>query len=778
MGTETEGFAGLLRLLKERSGRSYGVLAGQVHMSVSTLHRYCNGDAVPMDFAPADRLARRCGATADELVELHRRWILADEARRRSRSTSAATTSSTSAAVRATAAGAAGASAAVPEPSAPRGASVPPETFLATAPTRPGALVGRDSEVERTAELLRMPAGAEPVLIVTGDPGAGKTALLDVSLHTARAAGMRVLRAEGAEPEAELAFSGLHQLLSPVLAEAEGLPVRQRGALLAAFGMNTQEAERDPLLIGLAAFTLLGRVAERKRLLVVVDDAHWIDADSLRTLGFVARRLHGHQVVLLIAARDTARLTGLGRGHRTLELGPLDTAAANQLLDQQRCPPTGLTRLHVLDQSVGNPLALIEFAAAHAAGRAAPTRSGEPLPPTERLERSFAHRWRQLPAETRQILLLAAADTTAVTLHDPQMWLPAEDAGLVRLQSGGVRFHHPLVRIAALGWVRDNISGFGGDPDKVTVFGQSAGAMIVAALLAAPQAGGLFRRAISQSGSGLCAFAPEQAERVTHAVAAQLGLAPCAGAFAEVPDGRLVSAVAGLGPVDVAGDGHYDTSLGSSPFKPVLDGAVLTQQPVDAVAGGRGSAVDLLIGTNADEANLYVVPTGRAARITEAEVAAAAARRHPDPAALVAAHRAQRPDASPGELLAHLITDVFTEGSRKLADAHAARSAAGTYAYLFRWRPAAFGGSLGSCHCVELPFVFDRTGLPGLRGPQALLGDGELPPDLASRMHRAWISFAATGDPGWHPYRTEDRAVQTIDEQWTLSQVRGGSGGA
>ncbi|MGY4969117.1 carboxylesterase family protein [Streptomyces nigrescens] len=320
----------------------------------------------------------------------------------------------------------------------------------------------------------------------------------------------------------------------------------------------------------------------------------------------------------------------------------------------------------------------------------------------------------------------------------------------------------------------------------------------------------LFRRAISQSGSGLCAFALRQAERVTRAVAARLGIAPSAGGFAGIPDDRLVSAVAGLGPVDVAGDGHYDTSLGSSPFKPVLDGAVLSQQPVDAVAGGSGSAVDLLIGTNADEANLYVVLAGRAARITEAEVAAAAARRHPDPAALVAAHRAQRPDASPGELLAHLVTDAFTEGSRQLADVHAARSAAGTYAYLFRWRPAAFGGSLGACHCVELPFVFDRTELPGLRGPRALLGDGDLPPDLASRMHRAWISFAATGDPGWQPYRTDDRvegrtegraedraegraeertedraedraadrAVQIIDERWTMSQVRGASSGA
>ncbi|MCF3144002.1 carboxylesterase/lipase family protein [Streptomyces platensis] len=326
--------------------------------------------------------------------------------------------------------------------------------------------------------------------------------------------------------------------------------------------------------------------------------------------------------------------------------------------------------------------------------------------------------------------------------------------------------------IAALRWVRENISGFGGDPGNVTVCGQSAGAMVVAALLAAPRAEGLFRRAISQSGSGLCGFAPVQAERVTRALAGTLGIDARADAFAGVPDERLVSAVAGLGPVDVAVDGHYDTSLGSSPFKPVLDGAVLPRQPVDAVAGGRGSGVDLLIGTNADEAALYVVPTGRAARITEAEVAAAAARRHPDPAALVAAQRARWPDASPGELLAHLVTDAFTEGSRRLADAHAARSTAGTYAYLFRWRSTAFGGSLGACHCAELPFVFDRTDAPGLRGPQALLGDGDLPSDLASHMHHAWTGFAATGDPGWAPYRPgEDRTVQVIDERWRPAQL-------
>ncbi|MFE1176711.1 AAA family ATPase [Streptomyces sp. NPDC058773] len=474
MGTETEEFAGLLRRLKERSGRSYGALAGQVHMSVSTLHRYCNGEAVPTEFAPADRLARRCGAAPDELVELHRRWIVADAARRRSRTTSAAvarsvpavvTPSIPSAAIASSAAIVPSASSAqsadripalgtapAPSPathSAPRApAPIGEPTLLATASAATGALVGRDTEVAHTEALLRGTAGDDPVLIVTGDPGAGKTALLDLALDTARAAGMRVLRAEGAVPEAELAFSGLHQLLSPVLAEAEELPGGQRAALLAAFGMATADTERDPLLIGLAAGTLLGRVAARRRLLVVVDDAQWMDADSLRTLGFVARRLSGPQVVLLVAARDTTRLNGLARGRRTLELGPLAPVAAGRLLDRQHRPPTGPARRQILDQSAGNPLALIEFAAAHTAGRAAPPLSGEPLPPTERLARSFADRWRQLPGATRQALLLAAADTTAVTHHDPEVWRPAEDAGLVRLQSGAVRFHHPLVRSA------------------------------------------------------------------------------------------------------------------------------------------------------------------------------------------------------------------------------------------------------------------------------------------------------------------------------------------
>ncbi|MGW8974250.1 helix-turn-helix domain-containing protein [Streptomyces platensis] len=177
---ETAEFARQLRGLKERSGRSYGVLAGQLHMSVATLHRYCNGDAVPREFAPADRLARRCGATPDELVELHRRWILADEARRRSRGGGTGATSSVPAAERPSAAAAVDASVAVADSAVPDSAVRTSDTVgeslsPVTAPAAgTGALVGREAEVERTAALVRLADGTDPVLIVTGDPGAGR----------------------------------------------------------------------------------------------------------------------------------------------------------------------------------------------------------------------------------------------------------------------------------------------------------------------------------------------------------------------------------------------------------------------------------------------------------------------------------------------------------------------------------------------------------------------------------------------------------------------------
>ncbi|MFB9428577.1 carboxylesterase/lipase family protein [Streptoalloteichus tenebrarius] len=323
---------------------------------------------------------------------------------------------------------------------------------------------------------------------------------------------------------------------------------------------------------------------------------------------------------------------------------------------------------------------------------------------------------------------------------------------------GAPRNRAMLDVIAALDWVRRNIAAFGGDPDNVTLFGQSAGATIVGAILAMPEAEGLFHRAIMQSGNGMGALLPEQAALVTRAAATALGVEPSAAGFASVPDDRLVEVTPQLSGLDLRVADRFDPLLRLGPFGPVLE-----RQPAES----RLAEVDLLVGSNTEEGNLYLAPQGNLTTSTDEDVREVAGRAHRDPDALVAAYRAQRPGASAGELRSAIMGDaLFTVGTRRMAEAHGR-----AHVYEFTWRSSAVDGQLGAAHAVELPFVFDRLGLPALRGPGALLGPAEPPASLAREMHAAWISFARTGDPGW-PRFGQDQHVRRFGVVSTTTRAR------
>ena len=215
------------------------------------------------------------------------------------------------------------------------------------------------------------PAGRARVLVVLGEAGIGKTALLAEAVRCATAADSRVLPVAGRESEQDLAFAGLHQLLRPVLDRAEELPPRQADALLGAFDLALADAPADSLVTSLAVLTLLSGLAEDGPLLIVVDDAQWLDRASLGALGFVARRLESEPVAVLLSSRGIVPPAGFERDFDELTLEPLSTQDAGRLLEAQPNPPRGRVREQVLVQAAGNPMALIELSRVIAADPAA-----------------------------------------------------------------------------------------------------------------------------------------------------------------------------------------------------------------------------------------------------------------------------------------------------------------------------------------------------------------------------------------------------------------------
>lgn len=323
----------------------------------------------------------------------------------------------------------------------------------------PAALVGRRGEQRVVAELLAgMRQGRSGTLVIRGEPGIGKTALLADMLKLESDA--RVITLSGAESEMELAYAGVQQICAPFVDRLDALPDLQNYALQAALGLRRAAAEGtpDPLLVGLALLTLLGEAASERPIVCVVDDAQWVDTASLDALGFVARRLLADPIAVLFAVRKSGAERQLG-GLPELELDGLDDADARALLDEM-VPGRWDERVreNLLAEAGGNPLALMEL---HRALDPVELAGGYGLASatsrTLRISSSFEGRIRELPSETVLLMLIAATESVgrpdwlwaaAESLGlDASVAAPAEEAGLITVFNG-ICFGHPLIRSA------------------------------------------------------------------------------------------------------------------------------------------------------------------------------------------------------------------------------------------------------------------------------------------------------------------------------------------
>jgi DNA-binding CsgD family transcriptional regulator len=323
-----------------------------------------------------------------------------------------------------------------------------------------GRLYGRDRELSEVRAIVDGASDRGGASILRGDAGIGKSSILAAITAHARSRGMQVLSAVGVQSEARLAYAGLHQVVRPVISLADGLPPRQRAALLAVFAM-ADEAAPEVFFIGLATLELLGEAAERAPVLVVIEDAQWLDDASASVLAFAARRVEAN-IVMLIAIRDGHESPFDDAGLTELRVPALDPTAAQELLDARAPGLRGSVRDWIIGEAAGNPLALIELPTALDAGHLDEGAAGlTRLPLTARLERAFAAQESGLPAATRSLLLVAAAaDESALDellraariLHQDDVTLdvlaPATAARLVEVDGRHLRFRHPLIRSA------------------------------------------------------------------------------------------------------------------------------------------------------------------------------------------------------------------------------------------------------------------------------------------------------------------------------------------
>jgi DNA-binding CsgD family transcriptional regulator len=320
------------------------------------------------------------------------------------------------------------------------------------------AVFGRERDIAMIESLLGKIHDGGAALMIGGEPGIGKSTLLDVAQDLARDRGIRVLRLCGAPSETHLSFSGLQQALGPALHQVDTLPRAQRAALEAAFGLGEEATAPDLFLVGLATLTLLTQSAVRKPILMAADDIQWLDQPSREVLAFIARRIGSDPIVLLMAARSGSEEALTPSGVQRHELTALDPSAAERLLDAQAPGLPNDMRRRFLSAAGGNPLALVELPRSD---RNADTGNSPWLSLTDRLQTAFLTRVSSLPAATRALLLIIAENdgrSLGETLTAGEVLLggkveldalaPAVSAQLIDIAAGEVGFRHPLIRSA------------------------------------------------------------------------------------------------------------------------------------------------------------------------------------------------------------------------------------------------------------------------------------------------------------------------------------------